>query len=710
MQLSKLGQGLAVSAVSALVVTGLTVAASPALAADGPGVRLLSQADGVASIRRDADAPFGTTVTLTAQQLDPAATISFQVNADPAAGDTSAGWTAVSASFPAGTTYSAGPYSAIDWAPGATLIGTAVALRAVATVDGGPTTYSTRNGVVLSGQDSTTHAVSLGTQDPSSGFFSPPQLSGAFFAQPYADTGHTARLLRVAGTTSATDGSVELSAWNATAGTFGGAVAAAVEPAGLKVTFGPDSERVDGGRFTGVLDITGFDTQSGDALAVRARRDSDSVLPVQLSSQTISTIASVDELVAGPATTPVTLRVADANARPVVGAEVRRSLGGGLLGYTDADGQITVTQPSGTSETYYANTTDADAFEQGVDVVSQQVVTPEYVQVASGTEAVLADGTVFDDREYTEGDVALQVVDELGEPFAGAPQQVTYAIYPTGQRAPSPTEAQTDANGRLVVPFDPEGPDGIYTLEFTGPASAGGEDENAVSFTAGDAVLGLTPTAGTSPSGGQIDYTGTLSVEGKPLPGRTIDLAYTRGTEQAPGTEADAGIVAGAQRVLATEVATGADGTFTVVVGDAVETGGPAETGGRLRVSARVLGDAIDASADFTAAPVPTTTPTTTPTPTPAPPDVRLRLAGSNGIGADRLRITGPAAAAGESVEVWVKRNGRWRSVRSLTLDSTGSVSTRVRDRNGDERTRYRVKLLPSTRVNAFTTKVLRLR
>lgn len=734
MQLSKLGRGLAVSAVSALMITGLAVTAPPALAADGDGVLFLSQQDAVASVRRDADAggfsstPSGTTVTLAAEQLDPGAAVSFQYNPDPTADDDSEGWTPV-----VGPTTNETPYRTVEWTPELALVGTSIALRAVATTSEteatpATTTYSTRQDVALSGDGSPVNAVTAGRGGPSSPFGPPTVTAGPYFVQPYADSARTASLLAVDGSTSATDGTVELSAWNATDGSFQGQMNATVEARPLKLPFnGSSLSFVDGGRFTGVLDISGFDAEDGDALALRAERDSDSVLPVRLSAQTITSISveadlDHDGLVAGPENTAVPLSVRDQNGRPVVGAEVRRSSDGALVGYTDAVGQVTATQPNSTTESYYANTTDVDAFEDEVDVITDGVTTTDYVPVAEGIEAVLADGTVFDDQEYADGDIALQVVDGRGDPYPAAESEVSYSLHPTDHGPTESTTVTTDENGRVVLPFDPAGPDGEYTLAFTAPETSSGEDLETVTFVAGDAVLGLTPTAGTAASGGQITYAGSLSVEGAPLADRVIDLTYARGTEQAPGTEADAALLLRGERTLEGATTSGSDGSFAVTVDDLKEAGSPAETGGKLTVVARGLGDRLDATAAF-AAPAPTVvTPVPTPTtPIPTPPvvptedagkgRVELRLTGRNATRSDRLHVKGPASAAGERIRVHVlNARGHWRVIRKLRLDSDGDASLTVRDHNGNRVTRYRVRLLPNPRLFAFTSKVLRRR
>ncbi|MEI5674954.1 MULTISPECIES: hypothetical protein [unclassified Nocardioides] len=683
MQLSKLGQGLAISAVSALAITGLAVTAPPALAADGPGVRLLSQYDAVASTRSDGAADG--TIALTAEKVDQQAAVTFEYNADPAAGDLDPGWVQVT-----GTATSESGYETLLWAPAPEQVDKVIALRAVATTEtaGGPTvTYSTRNSVELSGPGSGVNSVGLQTGSSST-------TDANFFAPPYTTSTPLPTTLRIDGTTSANDGAVELSVWHSADGAFRGQIAAAVEATPVKIP-GTGNQIFPGGEFDGVLDITAFDAEAGDTLAVRAERDSDDVKPVVLRAQTISQVFLASVFSTSSQATTFTLAVGDQDEDRIAGAEVRRSSDGSLVGYTDAAGEVTVTQPNSSAATYYANSTDVDAFEEGVDVVSAPVETPAYEPVATSTRAVLADGPVFDVREYAAGDIALQVLDQEGSPMAAA-EELEYRLFRTGQEPPALAQGSTDANGRLVVPFDPSGTDGEYTLAFTTPASAGGQPVEPVTFVAGDAVLGLTPVKGRAASGAEIRYAGTLSVEGEPLARRTVDLGYTRGTELVPGAQADAALLLDGARRLSGAVTTDTDGTFAVTVDDLAERGRPTETGGQLRVAARGLADRVDATADFGS----------------GKGTAKLRLAGSgNGARADRLRISGPPSVAGERVRVFARSSGgSWRPVKTLRLNDDGDTSLSVRDRNGSQVTRYYVKLLSSLRVTASKSNARRLR
>ncbi|UMG93758.1 hypothetical protein [Nocardioides sp. TF02-7] len=250
-----------------------------------------------------------------------------------------------------------------------------------------------------------------------------------------------------------------------------------------------------GGEFSVAYDITGYDAAAeGNDLAVRGLRGTDSVSVVtdvfEMQVERILT-ESVEVTSKG---TWVTATVRDTVGDYfIAGAEVRRLSDGSLVGYTDGRGRVRALQPNETTESYYVNTTDTDAYEPGVDRIVE-VTTPAYVPVATDAEAVLADGDVFDDDEYRKGDIAIQLLDQEGTPLRQAGVPISYALHRAGTPRPELTDAETDARGRVVVPFDPKGEDGRYRLVH----AFGGPDGEAVTttFVAGDARLRLTPARG----------------------------------------------------------------------------------------------------------------------------------------------------------------------------------------------------------------------
>jgi hypothetical protein len=697
---TKRSHGLALSAVSALAITGLTFIPSSALAAPGDAVVMISQLGGKASVRPDGkDLNPTQTVDLVAERLDPDATISFELNGDPEATADTTNWMAIDSQV----LVTAG-FATASWNPGV-YVGSTVSLRAVATIDG-EATYSTVNGVTISG------APAAGAAAPHS--VSVSDTSTGYFVQPYAGSGRTATKLVVDGTTSATEGTVGLSWWRTSDSTFQGATDAALAPGTGKTFDGSTMTEYPIGLVHEALDITGYDAEaSDDVIAVRGVRDSDGVTPIQVYNQTVGAVEAFVPTESATREVPVDVRVTDAQGSQglVAGAEVRRLSDQSLVGYTDADGLVGVTLEAGSSETYYVNTTDTDAYEPDVDVTSGAVTAPVFTPVVTDVVPVFADGTTFDDDEYGTGDLALQLVDQEGDPIKTAGEELTYSVHAKDAVDPEQTTAETDADGRVVVPFDPAGADGVSVLDYSSPASVGGDPKEPVEFTAGDSTLALAADgAGSATSGGQITYTGNLSLAGEPLAGRTIDLTYARGTEAAPGTAADAGIVVGDTRVLTTTATTDEDGQFTVTVADPIETSNPGETG-TLTATAAAAEETASVTVTFDAGAV-GPAPAPAPTPVTAPAKVKLMLSGSSkGRAADKLKVASAKTAAGQRVRVYAKTGkGGWKVVKTVRLDRAGRAALKLKDRNGTKKTSYRVRLIATASVTASTSNVKRLR
>lgn len=666
-----LRRGLATSAVSALAITGLAVTAPPAGAADAPAIRMITQLGGVVSTR-PAGSGYYDDVEVVAEVADPTSSVDFEINPDPRAADDDAEWTALPNSVQVD-----GHYVSTTWRPTLDhpgLVGTSVAIRAV--LAGGPTpVYATRRDVVVAAPHSETDTVRLD------------RFRGGYFVQPYADSGRTASLVGLSGTTSATGGSVALEHWRPASSDYRGLTNAQVRPTDIKGYTGEVHFELEGGEFDAVLPLAVFDTEDGGGVAVRASLGTDDVATGTTYRQEIGSLSHADPTTITSTGSTVDLTVLDTQNQPVAGAEVRRS-DGELLGYTNGAGVVSTTQAHDTRQTYFVNTTDDDAWEDGVDR-SVTVTTPAFVRAATELVPVLADGPVFDDQECAVGDVALQVVDQEGRPFPGT-REVTYRVHPTESSAPTFTTATTDSDGRLVVPFDPAGPDGSWTLEHavTGQYPV----YRRSTFVAGDARLTLTPGAGRAASGGEIAYTGRLSVAGRPLAGRRVDLAYARGTELAPGAGADAGL--GSGRSLTASATTAADGSFTVTVDDPAEKGSPTEKGGRLTVTAPSAAATASASTTFGS----------------GKGAFRLRLTGTGRGGRDKLDVVGSAGSRGERVRVLVQVGRTWKTLRSARLDRRGRLRLSVEDRNGPRVTRYSARLLESARTRAARSGVEKLR
>jgi hypothetical protein len=686
-------RGLATSAVTALTATGLAMATTPAAHAAAPEVELLSQFTGIASLAFDNNS---STARLTAQVDDPAAAVTFQVNPDPEAGAADAGWREIGAASQV-----VGTIAFRDWdghdASGRSWTGERVALRVTAANADGAS-YAVRGDVEVTG--------GLGDDGVSLTTF-----SARYFTQPYADSGHVATTVRVAGVTSASSGTVALSSWRSSDGAFTGRTVAEVEPVSSKLP--GDYDDVVSGRFDAGLELTPAEVEAG-TVTLAAERGSDDVLPVSLVPQTIGSITAYpSEYVPTGQPGQVTVVVSDPEGNPVLGAEVRRLSDGVVVGYTDRDGVVRATQPGGSTEEYYANATDADGFaaEDG-DVQSGPVTTDSYEPVASYVDTVLGDGPVFDVDEYAAGDLAALVYDNQGRPV-GAGESVSYKVYPSDEEAPADYRtALTNADGIAVLDFDATGASGSHTVASVLTSQAGTTEPQLRTFTTGEATMLLSPKASpvVTDAGGQVDYFGRLLVEGEPLAGRVVDLTYTRGTEAVPGDAADAGIVAPEGLALDATRTTNGNGSFRVTVDDLDETPQASEFDGMLSAvtgttetteTSSVTGNAgagADSGTVFGSA-------------GPGTAEIRLRGVG-NGRAADRLRVTGPTTLAGETVEAFrVNARGKRVLVTTRTLNRFGDKpSIRVADGNGRRTTTYVVRLVGSDRVASYVTEPLSLR
>lgn len=686
-------RSLAVAAVGALAVTGLAGVATPSAHAADSGVAFLSQYNPGhdATVRNDGN---DTAITLAALRLDPAATIGFQVNPNPDATDTSAGWTAINGGYS-----ETGDVVSLFWNGnnyrGVSLLGRTVALRAVAIPAGGDPTYSRRNRVRLADESSTAHAVSL------DGGVAP------FFTQPYADSGHTDTIAHVQGSTSATDGTVALS-WRGPDGAFGGSTDATVTPTSFKDPMSPTF--TPGGLFSSPVDITGSGAEAGDVIAFGAHRDTDDVRPLTLQPQVINSIyQSTTTWPKNGEEAQVSLRVVDNGSLAVVGAEVRRSSDGALVGYTDETGTVTAMQADDTTETYYVNATDGDEYlDTDGDKITSDVVVDGYDPQPTYTGTSFADGDVFDDDEYADGDLGVQVTDQANNPV-GAGVPVVYRYYPVGGTAPATLQqSTTDADGVAPVDFDTATENGDVVLEFrlgteTDPAL--GDPLASEQFTAGQADLRLAPDpgSGVAPIGGTIAYVGSLSVEDRPLTGRKVSLQYVRGLEVVPGRTADAGMVTDAGRVLRQTLVTNGRGLFRTSVADRQENVAASEVGGRL-IATTATNVATDASTLTGNAGDRSISATRFGNGRRG--SVQVRLYGTNGSnGADVLRVAAPASVSGETVKVFRVEGGRLVLERSAVLNGDGDLPyVGIRDRNGAETTTYVVRLLASKRVLGATS------
>src|SRR5262249_4359547 len=125
----------------------------------------------------------------------------------------------------------------------------------------------------------------------------------------------------------------------------------------------------------------------------------------------------------------VTATVTDQKGNPIAGAEVYKlntgttdPSDGTLVGYTDANGQVTDTEGAGTWN-YYVNSDDDASYNKDTEYKDGVTIT-DYVAAMKSLKATSADGDAFDFDEYSAGDILATLTDQNGAGFAG--QRVTY--------------------------------------------------------------------------------------------------------------------------------------------------------------------------------------------------------------------------------------------------------------------------------------------
>lgn len=476
---------------------------------------------------------------------------------------------------------------------------TGVTLRANGTNAGGTPFTAIRTGVTVDRAGGTNATVNLSSGD---------QLG--YFAQAY-QAPNDATLVRAAGTTSATSGSVAVARFDGTGAAVGSTPAPVIPSGGAANT----------GTFKVPLAIDGypFAAPGGtDQLVVGASRDTDDVESYQLYPQRIlggqvNAVADRNR-VNGNAT--VTVTVLDSRGAPIVGAQVYQAPSGGTAvtgapQYTDADGRATFAQGMG-SFYYFANAANDTTFNTPQDVRSGDVVVASYTPMPTTITATSADGQIFDFDEYATGDVVAHVKDQEGQPygytsnpsgqidyywvltpFDGAPATVRYPASGTDAAA-------VDPDGDAVIAFPTAGSreGGTYQL-FAGLSTTSGglfptrtvvlAPSQVLSVKAGEAKVDY---AAASPeqvlAGTSVVVQGRFVLEDgvSGLPGRTLGLRYQRGGESG-GTAGDAYLVVpgGGPNTLGAPATTDSSGAFTATIKDPAESPQPAETGGTLDVS-----------------------------------------------------------------------------------------------------------------------------
>lgn len=601
MNSSGIKRGLAGTAVAALAVTGLPFLATSASATTvastlgTSNVELYApQTAAAVSTKNDGQ---NTTVSLVAGGGSNVTSILFQYQSVSSAGS----WVDVPDGL---VSRNADGVFAVDWAnPPADL----TQVQAVSNLN-----TTDNQAVVLAPSNSTTHTVELSSE-------------GALgvFVSPYTEGGEPAgQFIAVHGTTSEATTPVTISQVSHEGQTTTDSVN----------TTAADADGATGsgttGAFGAIMDIAGYVASSGSdanqlvlnaVTTVGGETNTDDAEGSTLYTQQITTVTATPESQnATAAGGDVTIKVTDQNGKPVANAQVGtyRPDGadadtlpddaGTVIGYTDANGELTTTQTFDGTVTYYANTTDANAYNAGTDpsdTASVSVYTPKVSQVVIKSRG---DRAAFDLDELSTGDeFTIQTLDQNGNPYnedgnatnddSATEVEYRWVIDPAAAGAATLTEEwQTDAadtGSKFTVPAltdadlanaakfatTPGGdlPVGTYTLQARRPnvGLAGGlVNATPVDYTMGESDITFTGGADeNAPVNGSFTATGKLALSGTGgagLAGRSVPLVLTGGGDSrfAAQSEQPAGVtVTDGSHATAT---TGADGTFSVKLTD----------------------------------------------------------------------------------------------------------------------------------------------
>lgn len=364
--------------------------------------------------------------------------------------------------------------------------------------------------------------------------------------------------------------------------------------------FGP----VAGGArpYSGVVDFAGAPVDTGYTVA-RATDDSDSVAAVRLYTQTIGAGTSFEvnrELIPAGETATATITVRDQKGNPVAGARVVREDDGSDR-ITNSRGQavfngLTPT-PAGTTYRFFVDT-NVDGIYQAADEYARTFTISSYVATAATIGATSDLGTAWD-REEVAG-VTIRVGDQHDQGFAPQSVQYEWSVVPTAGGAPItyPRETASVAaagpnKGKVNIGDVPSNVEGVWTLkswiESNGnPGLNGDAISETKEFKVGQATVKWDDgNVAQNPIGtvGRV-YTGVLSLaDGTVLANRnfSVFLLDQNGSENAV-MAAQADQPAGTTRApvfptgdVQVIVETDAQGKFGVAVSDPSGTAGTIE-------------------------------------------------------------------------------------------------------------------------------------
>jgi hypothetical protein len=564
MNSSGIKRGLAISAVSAMAITGLGMA-GPAFADSipaqvGNGTVVLYTGDsGQASFKNDG---VDSTVHLVAGGGSDVKTVQFSYNAG--SGDVNIG-----------SPVSAGPdgYFQLAWTPPTSIYNLPVTIKAQG--------ISQTSTPIAGATDSSIETVSSNAD--SVNLSSTPSSIGVY-QQPNGGS-----LLGIAsGTTSdvSNGASIHLST------PYGGSVTSAD-------TLGTPA---NGSRtFSGVVDFTGYSWDSSQGGTndgvIQATDGSDDATAVSLYQQTISAVsASVvpDPQQDGKSST-VTISVVDQKGAPIAGAAVFMDDGtgapDGAIQYTDSSGHASFSvdgTPAGVTKKFDVDVNANGSYDATTDF-QRTVTVKTYSPTLTSLKSAATYAAFDQDEVVAAGDITITATDQNGNGISPQANLVAkWTTTPFGGGTATTTNATLTDNG-----------DGTYTV--SAPASAGtsvlsawvetdgtpGEsagDVQAPDLTVKMGQASITWTDGTGDvvqgaAGTTQTVHGVLALpDGTPLPGRNVSLGWTDFTDGAhPAVVANnAAQPAGTTRVSDTQATTttGNDGSFGVALIDPTQAAG----------------------------------------------------------------------------------------------------------------------------------------
>ena len=585
MNSSGIKRGLALTAISALAVTGVPSVAGAATLATQVGNAIEIQSilgnTGNVSVVNDGT---NTTVSLVATAPASVQFITFSYGAGTVIGTTGP---------------SANGEFQLEWTPPVGLANTTVtatATDAAGNLDAAAPAPDVDN-ATISGTLST---VEISKPAGDVGYFDQPGgAAGAYGA-------NNDNVMAISGTTSDSAGSIDVTG----VGVTGGSVAVPALQAGQTSQ-----------SFVGTVDVD-------PAALAGAANVPDQVLPVLttdngtgtsdaqgfgLYAQQIRGISATQApVLPNSNTTDVTVKVVDQNGAPVAGAHVVADQGGAEA-YTNGKGEAVFANVAVGSRSYYVDVTNETGFQVGTDYRANITVgasNPETITFTS------RDGDAFDIDEFDAGDVFINVKDAAGTNLPGQTFFYTWTFAPFDTTNDSTQTTQeksvvTGANGNASVPLPVQGDfaasvqgqvttltttGGTYTLNgYIHRGTNPGQDPADLALGAKSLKVGESdvffdgPTTTTRQLETNQDVTGRVELfDGTALAGRTVSISYTPSDDSIIGATQPSGTTRLSN--TAASAVTGNDGSFTVTVSDPNKTPDAAENGTLSAVGTATVG------------------------------------------------------------------------------------------------------------------------